>query len=543
MEQINYVGGQQSQQPLTPVGVPPIPTVGPGTSPVGDQGFGGGFAAGLFRGRLSRINFNFGLLLQAVIILPLVLIPALSFFKPGALASGLAVASGPMQILSDIAYALGVLATLSLSVRRLHDVGLNGWWAALFFVPVVDGLFILYLCFARGRGEINQWGEPDARRLSFRVIIGLSRTDAAAGGSKLKAVIIGTLLVTVVVLETVGVVMFMFRGMSIEGPSAVRDQLNTFMQYASAGDVVGAQAFVSKVNFAIGESGASEPDYVGTGITEADLRNYINEHGQKFLGFDSLSEGVVVTVSSDENGSTYMYDGEALYTDSHSCEFSGLVIESDGLYSVVAIMIGDLSDTACDAGVMSENQTGLVNPTGGEAIYGAESVDQQRQLSKRQQALFEQLKSNFVGEKVGISIEMIDYCDRYSEECARAELHIDSTEPQTLGQYIDLIKRNLEENKYITLSENKLNQYSSEFYGEGGNTVWGWETNSTLKFNVAPAAGLADCKQISSQFFLQSEEKMSWDTYRDIWQGSFVCGEGNMLDRGTIFARTLSFGE
>lgn len=138
---------------------------------------------------------------------------------------------------------------------------------------------------------------------------------------------------------------------------------------------------------------------------------------------------------------------------------------------------------------------------------------------------------------------MIDYCDRYSEECARAELHIDSTEPQTLGQYIDLIKRNLEENKYITLSENKLNQYSSEFYGEGGNTVWGWETNSTLKFNVAPAAGLADCKQISSQFFLQSEEKMSWDTYRDIWQGSFVCGEGNMLDRGTIFARTLSFGE
>lgn len=46
-------------------------------------------------------------------------------------------------------------------VRRLHDLGQSGWWSLLSLVPLV-GLFVqLYLLFARGQSESNQYGTPE----------------------------------------------------------------------------------------------------------------------------------------------------------------------------------------------------------------------------------------------------------------------------------------------------------------------------------------------------------------------------------------------
>lgn len=47
---------------------------------------------------------------------------------------------------------------LTLTVRRLHDINLNGWWYLLNFIfsPVV---FIM-LCFIKGNKKKNKYGEP-----------------------------------------------------------------------------------------------------------------------------------------------------------------------------------------------------------------------------------------------------------------------------------------------------------------------------------------------------------------------------------------------
>ncbi len=44
-------------------------------------------------------------------------------------------------------YALAMfLPTLSIEVRRLHDVGKSGWWLLVAFVPVLGALYLIFLC-------------------------------------------------------------------------------------------------------------------------------------------------------------------------------------------------------------------------------------------------------------------------------------------------------------------------------------------------------------------------------------------------------------
>lgn len=48
----------------------------------------------------------------------------------------------------------------SVSIRRLHDIGLSGWWYCLSLVTYLQPiLFILLL--KRGDSEENQYGEPN----------------------------------------------------------------------------------------------------------------------------------------------------------------------------------------------------------------------------------------------------------------------------------------------------------------------------------------------------------------------------------------------
>lgn len=51
-----------------------------------------------------------------------------------------------------------IFGSMSLTVRRLHDCNLKGWWYLLNFIfsPVV---FIM-LCFIKGNKEKNKYGEP-----------------------------------------------------------------------------------------------------------------------------------------------------------------------------------------------------------------------------------------------------------------------------------------------------------------------------------------------------------------------------------------------
>ena len=50
--------------------------------------------------------------------------------------------------------------TIAVGVRRLHDIGKEGVWFCINFIPLVGGLWYLYLCAQEGERTENRFGEP-----------------------------------------------------------------------------------------------------------------------------------------------------------------------------------------------------------------------------------------------------------------------------------------------------------------------------------------------------------------------------------------------
>ena len=64
-------------------------------------------------------------------------------------------------IIPDIAGLWSVVIlvpTLSLVVRRLHDIGKSGWWYLLMLVPLVGGIILLIWFCRDSDPQSNQWG-------------------------------------------------------------------------------------------------------------------------------------------------------------------------------------------------------------------------------------------------------------------------------------------------------------------------------------------------------------------------------------------------
>lgn len=61
-------------------------------------------------------------------------------------------------ILSLCLIVIHFLASISLTIRRLHDCNLKGWWylLSLIFSPVI----FLILCLVKGDKEKNKYGDP-----------------------------------------------------------------------------------------------------------------------------------------------------------------------------------------------------------------------------------------------------------------------------------------------------------------------------------------------------------------------------------------------
>ena len=52
------------------------------------------------------------------------------------------------------------IANITQDIRRCHDINISGWFMLLFFVPLVNFLFLLYISFAQSFAELNKWGRP-----------------------------------------------------------------------------------------------------------------------------------------------------------------------------------------------------------------------------------------------------------------------------------------------------------------------------------------------------------------------------------------------
>ena len=60
-----------------------------------------------------------------------------------------------------IAFLALLLPTVSVSVRRLHDIGKSGWWILLAIIPIVNfiGIFIIIVfTIMEGEEQPNQYG-------------------------------------------------------------------------------------------------------------------------------------------------------------------------------------------------------------------------------------------------------------------------------------------------------------------------------------------------------------------------------------------------
>ena len=64
----------------------------------------------------------------------------------------------PVEVINVIFGLLTIIPGISVSVRRLHDVGRSGWWLLLWFLPIIGWIPLIYWT-CKASTDDNQWGE------------------------------------------------------------------------------------------------------------------------------------------------------------------------------------------------------------------------------------------------------------------------------------------------------------------------------------------------------------------------------------------------
>lgn len=58
------------------------------------------------------------------------------------------------------------VGNISLGIRRLHDIGLSGWFYLIIFIPYIGGIFGLIASLIDSKKEVNKWGESPKYKLT-----------------------------------------------------------------------------------------------------------------------------------------------------------------------------------------------------------------------------------------------------------------------------------------------------------------------------------------------------------------------------------------
>ena len=64
-----------------------------------------------------------------------------------------------ISILGFIIGIVAIIGSISLMVKRLHDLDKGGLWVLLAVIPIVNFFFGIYLLFFKGTDGYNQYGE------------------------------------------------------------------------------------------------------------------------------------------------------------------------------------------------------------------------------------------------------------------------------------------------------------------------------------------------------------------------------------------------
>lgn len=65
---------------------------------------------------------------------------------------------GTVCLFSGILCLVAIVPSIAVAVRRMHDIGKSGYWYFINFIPVIGGLWFLYLTIQEGQAETNQYG-------------------------------------------------------------------------------------------------------------------------------------------------------------------------------------------------------------------------------------------------------------------------------------------------------------------------------------------------------------------------------------------------
>ena len=107
-----------------------------------------------FNGRAGRPEFWLYVLVNFVITMVLYILTIV----------GVTAGSSTLALVFNLVllvYGLATLVpTIAVGVRRLHDIGKEGVWFCVNFIPFVGGIWYLYLCAQEGERTENRFGEP-----------------------------------------------------------------------------------------------------------------------------------------------------------------------------------------------------------------------------------------------------------------------------------------------------------------------------------------------------------------------------------------------
>ena len=63
------------------------------------------------------------------------------------------------DLISNVLTAWSVVATITVSIRRMHDVGKSGW-VLLWHLTIIGSIYIFVLAVTQSEQEDNEWGSP-----------------------------------------------------------------------------------------------------------------------------------------------------------------------------------------------------------------------------------------------------------------------------------------------------------------------------------------------------------------------------------------------
>lgn len=134
---------------------------------------------GMFERRMGRADFLLGgIYLSLLFIIPVLIEAAINFLQAQGSATGPTALSTVGNLLSIVGGMLGVILviplSISLDVRRLHDLNKSGWWILLGFVPFAGLLLAIYTLFVPGTPGPNTYGAPVYSH-NFWVVLGFKR--------------------------------------------------------------------------------------------------------------------------------------------------------------------------------------------------------------------------------------------------------------------------------------------------------------------------------------------------------------------------------